>query len=69
MDEHKSKQYVSESVNMCKMCELTNYSRQKGGYAVEKEREMANLALFFCSRLGSELNGAFMGIDGTCVSL
>jgi hypothetical protein len=43
--------------------------RTKAGYAVEKEKDLANLALFFCTKLGVAINGALVGIDGVCVSL
>lgn len=43
--------------------------RESGGYAVEKERDVANVVLFFCSEMGSEISGALVGVDGTCLSL
>jgi len=43
--------------------------RKEGGYAREKEREVANLVLFFCTSAGSAVNGALVGVNGTCLSL
>lgn len=43
--------------------------REQKGYEINEERLMANLVLFFCASRGGKVNGALVGIDGTCVSL
>jgi hypothetical protein len=35
---------------------------------VEIERELANLALFLCTKSGSEIKGAIIGTNGNCES-
>jgi len=45
------------------------FKRQQGGYAVDVDREAANLALFLCTDLGREVNGGMLGVNGICVSL
>ncbi|KAL2060081.1 hypothetical protein VTL71DRAFT_9903 [Oculimacula yallundae] len=43
--------------------------REKGGYAVEAERDVANLVLFFCTKVGSSISEALIREDGSCVAL
>lgn len=43
--------------------------RDSGGFEREREREVANLALFFCGKEGSGVNGALIGADGCVVEL
>ncbi|KAH6681367.1 hypothetical protein B0J14DRAFT_694915 [Halenospora varia] len=44
-------------------------ARIKGGYKVEKEREIANVVLFLCTQLGGRVSGAVVGVDGFSVGL
>lgn len=43
---------------------LTAVDREKGGYAVDQNRDLANLVLFLCTRLGNEVSGALIGSGG-----
>ncbi|PVH77417.1 hypothetical protein DL98DRAFT_591363 [Cadophora sp. DSE1049] len=43
--------------------------REKGRYAVEVERDVANLALFLCTKSGSSIGGALVRGDGSCIAL
>jgi hypothetical protein len=47
---------------------LTFLCRKKGGYKVEIERELANLALFLCTKAGIGVEGAVIGTNGSCES-
>jgi hypothetical protein len=40
-------------------------SRKEGGYGIEAERELANLALFLCTLQGEGIKGALFGMDGS----
>lgn len=48
---------------------LTTFAREKGGYVVEAERDVASLVLFCCTKYGSSVGGALIRGDGSCGSL
>lgn len=50
-------------------CLMLYICREKGGYQVEKERDLANLTLFLCTRLGEGISGVVLGSDGSSVPL
>ncbi len=43
--------------------------REKGGYAVHEERDLANLVLFLCTRIGREISGVLLGTGGNAIAL
>ena len=46
-----------------------NVFRNQGGYDVEKERDVANLALFMCAQAGKGISGLVIGTDGKSEAL
>jgi hypothetical protein len=48
---------------------IDSYCREKGGYPVEEERDVANLVLFLCTRLGDRLSGLAIGANGNVIAL
>lgn len=43
--------------------------REKGGYEVEKERDIANVVIFLCTDLGKDIQGALLGSESSCTAL
>jgi hypothetical protein len=43
--------------------------REKGGYEVEKERDIANVVLFLCTNLGKDIQGALLGNESSYTAL
>lgn len=43
--------------------------REKGGYEVEKDRDIANVVLFLCTNLGNGIQGALLGGESSCTPL
>jgi hypothetical protein len=48
---------------------LTKTCRDKGQHAVEKERDVANLVLFLCTKEGEGVSGVMVGTDGNVSAL